>query len=102
MHLDMLKETRNVSEMMVEARNQVVARYYNSRVNNKQFRSGDLLLRNTESNKPPIKRGKKAPTWEGLYQVHKVIRFGAYKLVELDGKEIPRTWNVRHLNKFYV
>ncbi|KAK8649541.1 hypothetical protein V6N13_130268 [Hibiscus sabdariffa] len=102
MHLDMLEETRNEIEIMVEARNQVVARYYNSHNNNKQFRPSDSVLRSTKGSRPPIERGKMAPALEGSYQVSKVIRFNAYKLVELDGKEIPRTWNAKHLKKFYV
>ncbi|GMJ08371.1 hypothetical protein HRI_004506200 [Hibiscus trionum] len=98
----MPEETRDDSEIMVEARNQVILRYYNSRVSNKQFRLGDLVLRNTDASKPPIEMGKMALIWEGSYQVRKVIGFGAYKLAKLDGKEHPRTWNARHLKKFYV
>ncbi|GMI94307.1 hypothetical protein HRI_003100000 [Hibiscus trionum] len=102
MNLDMLEEIKNNSKVALEARNQIVAKYYNSCVRNKQFQTCDLVLRNIEARKPPKERGKMAPTWEGPYKIQKVVGFGAYKLAELDEKEVPRTWNARNMRKFYI
>ncbi|RRT46384.1 hypothetical protein B296_00051803 [Ensete ventricosum] len=47
-------------------------------------------------------KGKLAPTWEGLYRVVRMIREGTYILANLDGKQLPRTWHISNLRKFYT
>jgi len=44
--------------------------------------------------------GKLGPNWEGPFRVVASLDNKAYKLQELDGKTIPRTWNATNL-KFY-
>ncbi|GKB85296.1 reverse transcriptase domain-containing protein [Tanacetum coccineum] len=46
--------------------------------------------------------GKLGPKWEGPYEVTEVLGKGTYKLRDRDGKQLPRTWNVRNLKKCYV
>jgi len=48
-----------------------------------------------------IHEGKLAPNWVGPYQVVDSLQNGAYKLEELNGKLLPRTWNVVHLKMYY-
>ncbi|RWW56919.1 hypothetical protein BHE74_00036327, partial [Ensete ventricosum] len=64
---------------------------YNSRVRPWQVAPGDLILRRAEVSDPTRTRGKLAPTWEGPYRVVKVIREVTYVLVNLDGRQLPRT-----------
>ena len=44
-NLDLLEKKREVAQVRMAAYKQKVARYYNSRVKNKVFRAGDLVLR---------------------------------------------------------
>ena len=79
---------------------QKVARYYNSRVKSKTFRTGDLVLRQVAVSQPQ-NQGKLAPNWEGPYEVKEVVRPGTYYLKELGGAELPRPWNSKNLRMYY-
>ena len=39
--------------------------------------------------------------WEGPFIVFKVTRPGSYRLIYPDGQEVPISWNIEHLQKFY-
>ena len=89
---------------------QKVARYYNSRIKNKAFRAGDLMLRRAAVSQSQD-RGKLAPNWEGPYEVKEVVRPGTYYLKELGGADLPRSWSLKTyecitddsiLNKSYI
>ena len=80
----------------VAAYKQKVARYYNSRVKSKVFRAGDLVLRRAAASQPQ-NQGKLAPNWEGPYEVKEIVRSGIYYLKELEGAELPRSWNSKNL-----
>lgn len=41
------------------------------------------------------------PTWEGLYQMVKVVRPETYTLVDHGGKILHHPWNVAHLRIYY-
>ncbi|XP_019447233.1 PREDICTED: uncharacterized protein K02A2.6-like [Lupinus angustifolius] len=72
---------------------------FNSSVIPRQFPEGTLVLRRADIGRV---RGKLGPNWEGPYRVIKKIGKGAYKLQDLAGKNIPRTWNVANLRIFYA
>nr|GEU95956.1 reverse transcriptase domain-containing protein [Tanacetum cinerariifolium] len=46
--------------------------------------------------------GKLGPKWEGLYEVTESLGKGAYRLRDIDGKQLLRTWNVSSLKKCYI
>ena len=48
-----------------------------------------------------LAKGKLAPNWDGPFKVYESLGNGAYKLVELSRKEIPRTWNAAKLRRYY-
>ena len=79
---------------------QKVARYYNSRVKNKVFRAGDLVLQRAAVSQPQD-RGKLAPNWEGPYEVKEIVRPGTYYLKELEGADLPRPWSLKNLRMYY-
>ena len=60
---------------------------------------GDLVLKKTV---PAGEAKKLQPNWEGPYRVIKVIAGGAYDLEEMEGRRLPRPWNIEHLKKFYT
>ena len=79
---------------------QRMAKYYNSRVKSKEFRIDYLLLWRTKVSQP-IERGKLSPNWEDPYQVNEVVRPETYKLKQLDGTPLQRSWNLPNLHMYY-
>ncbi|RWW12144.1 hypothetical protein BHE74_00007873, partial [Ensete ventricosum] len=75
---------------------------YNRKVLPRQVRLGDLVLQKAKVNDSTRSQGKLAPNWEGLYGVVKAIREGTCTLATLDGKQLPRTWHISNLIKFYA
>ncbi|KAA3461437.1 Retrotransposable element Tf2 [Gossypium australe] len=68
---------------------EIVARYYNSKVKNKQFQVGDLVLRNIEVSFPASQQEKMALSWEGPYKVIEKTGYGTYKLAKMEGMVLP-------------
>ncbi|KAK4410118.1 hypothetical protein Sango_0084800 [Sesamum angolense] len=98
MNLDFVEEVReraSVRAAMYKAR---MAKAYNSRVRPRNFQVGDLVMRKAEASGPI---GKLDSKWEGLYKVTEIVGTGAYKLQQMDGRNIPRTWNIANLKKYY-
>ncbi|KAL2237266.1 UNVERIFIED_CONTAM: Gag-Pol polyprotein [Sesamum indicum] len=77
----------------------LMLRNYNKRVHPREFQIGDLVLKKVEVSKHVEKLD---PTWEGPYKVVEIKRSGAYTLQDANGRELPRTWNIGNLRKFYV
>ncbi|GKU90690.1 hypothetical protein SLEP1_g4654 [Rubroshorea leprosula] len=62
---------------------------------------GDLVLRKAGLTNTYSHMGKLAPNWEGPYMVAQVNRPGSYILADMNGRQLPFTWNVQNLRKFY-
>jgi len=45
--------------------------------------------------------GKQMPNWEGPYMVKENLSHRAYKLEEMNGDPVPRTWNAVNLRHYY-
>jgi hypothetical protein len=75
--------------------------HYNQRVRSVAFRPGDLVLRHNEASRQE-NLGKLGPRWEGPYQIAEAHEKGSYKLRTMDGKAVPRHWNVMQLKKCYI
>ena len=52
-------------------------------------------------NTKEARAGKLGPTWEGPYQVTKVMSNGAYKLQTKEGRSLNNSWNAVHLKLYY-
>nr|GEX38284.1 reverse transcriptase domain-containing protein [Tanacetum cinerariifolium] len=100
-NLDLLEERREQAAIREAKSKAKIEKYYNSRVRNTSFKPGDLVYCSNDTIRAE-KRGKLSPKWEGPYEVTKALGKGAYKLRDHDGKQLPRTWNVRNLKKCYV
>jgi hypothetical protein len=46
--------------------------------------------------------GKLQLKWEGPFLVVSSSRPGSYRLEDMDGNDIPRSWNVDELRRYYV
>ncbi|XXG90553.1 hypothetical protein AAC387_Pa12g2289 [Persea americana] len=78
-----------------------LARGYNQKVRAKRFAEGELVLKKTLPGDRNPNEGKLAPNWQGPYKVLSTAGRAAYRLEDMEGKELPRPWNTMHLKKFY-
>ncbi|GKB01298.1 reverse transcriptase domain-containing protein [Tanacetum coccineum] len=62
----------------------------------------DLLEERREQAVIREENRKLGPKWEGPYEVTEALGKGAYKLRDRDGRQLPRTWNIRNLKKCYI
>ena len=85
----------------MEAQRQKVAGYHNRRVRAKQFKIGDLVLRRAYIGKGSSGTGKLGPNWEGPYQIFETTTKGAYKIKDMQEKELSRYWNSDSMRKYY-
>ncbi|XP_074362634.1 uncharacterized protein LOC141702948 [Apium graveolens] len=101
LHLDLLEETRENSQLRLAAYQQRAARYYNKKVKRQLLRVGDLMLMKVIPNTRNPQHGVFEANWEGPYKIKAILWKGTYHLEDLEGKLVPRAWNAEHLRKYY-
>ncbi|KFK32352.1 hypothetical protein AALP_AA6G230500 [Arabis alpina] len=99
--LDFLNERRDQALIRIANYQNAAARYYNSKVRERRFREGDLVLREVFQNTAERNAGKLGANWEGPYKVTAVVRPGVYELATMAGTPILHSWNVKHLKRYY-
>ena len=98
LELDSVEEAR-INALTQSARYlQGVRRYHDRNVQQRSFNVGDLVLRRIQDE---IGLHKLNSRWEGPFIVTKVTRLGSYRITDADGNEVPNSWNIEHLRKFY-
>ena len=65
----------------------------------KNIKPGHLVLRRVAN---PDTVGKLHLKWEGPFLVVSSSRSGSYRLKDMDGNDIPRSWNAGELRRYYV
>lgn len=75
--------------------------YYDAKVRSTSFRQGDFVYRANDASHTED-TGKLGPKWEGPYEVTETLGKGAYKLRDMDGRELQRTWNICNLKRCYL
>ena len=91
----------SVGEQRLAHYQNLMAKYYNSRVKQRDFQVGDFILRKvTGTTRDPF-QGKLGPNWEGPYRIASWQRKGTYHLETLDGQKLHHPWNTKHLKKYY-
>ena len=65
----------------------------------KNIKPGHLVLRRVAN---PDTVGKLQLKWEGPFLVVSTSRPGSYRLKDMDGNDIPRSWNPDELRRYYV
>jgi hypothetical protein len=65
----------------------------------KNIKPGHLVLRRL-ANADTV--GKLQLKWEGPFLVVSSSRLGSYRLKDMDGNDIPRSWNADELRRYYV
>ena len=67
----------------------VLCRYYNKNVKERFFVVGDLVH-------------KLVTPWEGPFMIKEVTRPTSYRLAHLDGMDVPNSWHIDKLRRFYA
>nr|KYP38666.1 Transposon Ty3-I Gag-Pol polyprotein [Cajanus cajan] len=98
---DLVQEARDQALINMEACRTRLLRKHQSKVKPRGFQPGDLVWRVTGEARRDKVQGKLAPNWDGPYRIMHNLQNGAYKLEELTGKAIPRTWNATHLKHYF-
>jgi len=94
--LDLIDEIRAyIQEFSAK---KLVARCYNTKVIPRETKEGNLVLRQLVA---PKRIGKLLPDWEGSYIIKGMLTHIAYKLEEMNGDPVPRTWNTVKLRHYY-
>jgi hypothetical protein len=65
----------------------------------KNIEPGHLVLRRVAN---PETVGKLQLKWEGPFLVVSSSIPGSYRLKDMDGNDIPRSWNADELRRYYV
>jgi hypothetical protein len=65
----------------------------------KNIKPGHLVLRRVAN---PDTVGKLQLKWEGPFLVVSSSRPGSYRLKDMDGNDIPRSWNADEVQRYYV
>nr|KYP49937.1 Retrotransposable element Tf2 [Cajanus cajan] len=99
--LDLIEEARDRAVINMEACRTRVSRKHRTKIKPREFQPGDLVSRVVGEARRDRTQGKLAPNWDGPFQVRHNLNNGAYKLEELSGKIVPRTWNVTHLKHYF-
>ena len=98
MELDSVKEA--ICNALVQSTRylQGVRRYHDRNIQERSFSIGDIVLRRIQNE---VGLHKLNSRWEGPFIVSKVTRLGSYRLQYPDGEEVPNSWNIEHLQRFY-
>ncbi|XP_074378040.1 uncharacterized protein LOC141719561 [Apium graveolens] len=73
LHLDLLEETRENSQLRLTAYQQRTARYYNKKVKGQLLKVGDLVLRKVMPNTKNPQHGVFHANWEGPYKKRTIL-----------------------------
>ena len=93
--LDLLEEKCDLTALRVTSYKRRSERYFNSKVKERRFKEGNIVLRKVGLNTKAINAGVLGPNWEGPYIIEGVVRPGIYKLKRPDSDSIPRDLECR-------
>ena len=71
--LDLLEEKRDLAALRTASYKRRSERYFNSKVKEKRFKKGDLVLRKVLPNMKEVNVGVLRPNWEGPYLIVEVL-----------------------------
>jgi hypothetical protein len=89
-----LQAVENINKYQAET-----IKWRDRKVKLKNIEPGHLVLRRVAN---PETVGKLQLKWEGPFLVVSSARPGSYRLKDLDGNDIPRSWNADELRRYYV
>ena len=96
--VDRAEEERLITCVRIAKYLEGLRRYYNHNVKGRSFTVSDLVLHRKHKTDG---LHKLSSPWEGPYVVKEVTRPGSYRLCDLDGIDVPNSWHIEHLIRFY-
>ncbi|KAK6158336.1 hypothetical protein DH2020_005650 [Rehmannia glutinosa] len=99
LELELIEEKRDKAFIQIQAAKGRMKNSYDKRVQERSFQVGDLVLKKVEVSKHV---GKLEANWEGPFKVIEVLKRGTYRLENMQGKQLPRPWNIHNLRRFYT
>jgi hypothetical protein len=76
-----------------------IVKWHDRKVRLKNIKPGHLVLRRVAN---PDTVGKLQLKWEGPFLVVSSSRPDSYRLKDMDGNDIPRSWNADEVRRYYV
>lgn len=98
-NLDLLSERRDSSVIRIANYQQRTMKHF-ANIRTREFQVGDRVLRSTLAS-DPMHTKKLDPTWEGPYVIIQVWKPGTNILSRMNGSDLPNTWHVTHLRRYY-
>jgi hypothetical protein len=89
-----LQAVENINKYQAET-----IKWCDRKVRLKNIKPGHLVLRRVAN---PDTVGKLQLKWEGPFLVVSSSRPGSYRLKDMDGNDIPRSWNADELRRYFV
>ena len=99
--LNLVEERRDIVSIRLTSYQRQMKRGYDKNIRPRSFQINDLVLRKVVANTRNSNDGKLGPNWERPYKVTSFAGVGAYRLEEMEGKPIPRPWNICNLKKYF-
>jgi hypothetical protein len=96
--VDRLEEERLFTCVRTAKYLEGLRRYYNCNVQDRFFVVGDLVLRRKQKTEG---MNKLSSPWGGPYIIKAVTRPGSYRLCDLDEVDVPNSWHIDLLRRFY-
>jgi hypothetical protein len=98
LELDSTEEARCTALVQSAQYLQGIRRYHDRNVRERSFSVGDLVLHRIQDESGLHKLNSRR---EGPFVVKQITRPGSYRLQFPEGREVPNSWNVQNLHKFY-
>jgi hypothetical protein len=98
LELDSVEEARCIALVQSARYLQGIRRYHDRNVREWSFSVGDLVLCRIQDESALHKLNSR---WEGPFFVKQVTRPGSYWLQYPEGQDVPNSWNIQNLHKFY-
>jgi hypothetical protein len=98
LELDSIEEARCTALVQTARYLQGIQRYHDRNMKERSFSIGDLVLRHIQDESGLHKLNSR---WEGPFIVKQVTRPGSYRLEYPEGQDVPNSWNIQNLRKFY-
>ena len=99
--LDLLEERCDMATIWLASYQQQMKKGYDKNIKPRSFQVGNLVLRKVMNNTWNPNDGKLGPNWEGPYKVMSLAKAGFYRLEDMNGKSVPRPWNICNLKKYF-
>jgi hypothetical protein len=98
LELNSVEEARYTALVQSAQYLQGIRQYHDRNVRERSFSIGDLVLRRIQDESGLHKLNSR---WEGPFVIKQVTRPGSYRLQYPEGQDVPNSWNIQNLCKFY-